>query len=324
MSEKSYLEHFTLQELRSELISRGVDAGQVVNYEDSAERINSLEGIYSEQIYQALLVRQLTLYGVDDRRDLHQVTDHLIHQDADGVVAVFDLEMITPSGDGTSRIATRPFGLLHSLCPDELFFDQPGSRCDTGFLVAPQIVLTAGHIQNLPNKLFVFGFAMTSANSPQVFNIPDGQIYHGTKVIKGNSGGPGRDDFALIQLDRAVTDHRCLPIRRSGRISDGQAVHVLGHPRGLPLKFAAGANVTNNANDSFFVANLDTYTGNSGSPVFNSSNHLVEGILVRGGNRDFVPVGYCQKSLVCSVISGNPECSGEECMRVARIAALIP
>ena len=56
---------------------------------------------------------------------------------------------------------------------------------------------------------------------------------------------------------------RSLRIRRTGTIPDNQAVHVIGHPVGLPMKFAAGATVRNNLPTAFFVANLDTYGGNS-------------------------------------------------------------
>jgi hypothetical protein len=327
MREESGLEHFSVQQLRSELIHRGVDLGLMVAPQASLETVDALKYFRSEQIYEVLRAKQLSIYGVDNRKDLYEIADPLIQRHSDGVVAIFNLNMLTPNGNGTSRIATRPFGSLRPLCPDEPFIDQPASVCDTGFLVARKIVLTAGHIVNLPHKYFVFGFRMTSATFPQVFDISDSQIYRGKRIIAANPGQPGSDDdFALIELDQVVTDYedRVLTIRRTGRIKDGERVQVLGHPRGLPLKFADGARVTNNTNDSFFVANLDTYVGNSGSPVFNSSTHIVEGILVRGGERDFVHVGHCEKSLVCPVISDQPECSGEECMRVARIASLIP
>jgi hypothetical protein len=84
----------------------------------------------------------------------------------------------------------------------------------------------------------------------------------------------------------------------------------------LPTKFADGAAVRNNQPDAFFVANLDTYGGNSGSPVFNSDTHEVEGILVRG-DADFVQHGNCQVSLVCPTTG----CRGEDCTRIAEIIA---
>ena len=67
-----------------------------------------------------------------------------------------------------------------------------------------------------------------------------------------------------------------------------------------------------------FVSNLDAYTGSSGSPVFNSS-HIVEGILSRG-ERDFIEVQQCNRSLVCP----NTGCRGEDCTRVTEFAKLIP
>ena len=74
-----------------------------------------------------------------------------------------------------------------------------------------------------------------------------------------------------------------------------------------------------NTADGYFVANLDTYGGNSGSPVFNSDTHEVEGILVRG-ERDFVQAGGCTVSLVCP----DTGCRGEDCTRVTRFASHVP
>ena len=71
---------------------------------------------------------------------------------------------------------------------------------------------------------------------------------------------------------------------------------------------------------AFFVANLDTYGGNSGSPVFASDTNRVEGILVRG-ETDFeqTPAG-CQISLVCPT-SG---CRGEDITRTTQFSSLVP
>jgi hypothetical protein len=116
-----------------------------------------------------------------------------------------------------------------------------------------------------------------------------------------------------------MTNHRIAPVRRTGKIGDTQAVHVIGHPVGLPTKFAGGAAVRNNTPAAFFVANLDTYGGNSGSPVFNSTSRQVEGILVRG-ETDFAMQGTCRVSLVCPT-SG---CRGEDCTRTTEFTNLLP
>ena len=69
----------------------------------------------------------------------------------------------------------------------------------------------------------------------------------------------------------------------------------------------------------YFVANLDTYGGNSGSAVFNTDTGLVEGILVRGEN-DFVYSNGCRVSNVCPA----PGCRGEDVTKISELANLIP
>lgn len=75
---------------------------------------------------------------------------------------------------------------------------------------------------------------------------------------------------------------------------------------------AGGAQVRNNTNDSYFVANLDIYGGNSGSSVLNAATGRVEGILVRG-EADFVHNGGCYVSAVCPTTG----CRGEDVTRTS-------
>ena len=93
---------------------------------------------------------------------------------------------------------------------------------------------------------------------------------------------------------------------------------VIGHPIGLLKKMAGNASVRSNSNPDYFIANLDTFGGNSGSPVFNADTHEVEGILVRG-DTDFLPRGNCIASMVCPVQG----CRGEDCTRIELIHATL-
>jgi V8-like Glu-specific endopeptidase len=68
-------------------------------------------------------------------------------------------------------------------------------------------------------------------------------------------------------------------------ISCDRPVHVIGHPMGLPLKYAAGARVRG-LEEALFAADLDIYMGNGGSPVFSSDTHQVVGIVTQGDPRD--------------------------------------
>lgn len=52
------------------------------------------------------------------------------------------------------------------------------------------------------------------------------------------------------------------------------------------MKYAAGATVQEIAG-AYFSADLDVFSGNSGSPVFDGNTHELVGIVVQGDNRDF-------------------------------------
>lgn len=278
-----------------------------------------LEAYDTKDIVTALRERQKVIYGTDDRTDIYQVTDPHILTDADSVVALIDASDITDNGDGTSTLNGPTFGVARSLCPSEPFRDQPTVAFCSGFLVDPSIVATAAHCVNegnLNSIRFVFGFEMSDVTTAET-TISNNEIYQGIRIL-GRQIGTAGTDWALVQLDRPVLNHPYVRIRRSGKILNGAAVHVIGHPSGLPKKYAGGANVRDNSASRYFVANLDTYGGNSGSSVFNNVTHELEGILVRG-ETDFVWSGNCRVSNVCPANG----CRGEDCTRTTEFASLV-
>lgn len=169
---------------------------------------------------------------------------------------------------------------------------------------------------DLANVRFVFDFRMVDADHARMrFGADD--VYAGKTLIGRQMANDG-SDWALVRLDRAVVGRRPVKVRSAGKVKNAQALFVIGHPCGLPQKYAPGANVRDNTPAPFFVANLDTYGGNSGSPVFNAGSGTVEGILVRGEN-DFVTNGSCYVSLVCPTTG----CRGEDITRATVWAAKV-
>jgi len=286
----------------------------------SARLNDDLRDFADESIVAVLKGSQKLVYGSDDRSDVFQLSPGPDMDDVDSVVALFRAANVSDNGDGTSTLRTVNFGSQHNLCAGERFREQPTGAFCSGFLVGPDIIATAGHCVdsgNVTDVRFVFGFRMRDATTAETV-ISNGEIYRGVAVIGRQLVGDG-PDWALVRIDRDVANHRIVRIRRTGKIGDGQAVHVIGHPSGLPTKFAGGAVVRENAHNAFFVANLDSYGGNSGSPVFNSDTHEVEAILVRG-ETDFVQQGACQVSLVCPTTG----CRGEDCIRTTEFSGLVP
>jgi hypothetical protein len=270
-------------------------------------------------IINAAKEKQKVIYDVDDRQDVFEVTNKKYLEAANSVVALFNKNRVSDMGDGTSELTLENFGEQQDLCASERFRDQPVGAFCSGFLVAPQIMATAGHCakpENVKDIRFVFGFKMNAPGDPTT-RINNSEIYMGSRII-GRELTDNGPDWALVELDRPVQNHPPVKIRSSGKIEDGSPLYVIGHPCGLPMKVAGGAIVRDNSNPNFMVCNLDTYGGNSGSAVFSDGEEegpFVEGILVRG-ETDFEPAGNCNVSMVCPT-SG---CRGEDVTRTTLFA----
>jgi hypothetical protein len=296
----------------------------------------SLAKYSSFELTVALLDKQKAIYGQDNRKDVYLITSNpKLNAAANAVVSLFRSSRLVPLGDGSkTKIVNKMYGTEYRLCdtepPVEPFLKQPCSAFCSGVLVAPDIIATAGHCVStaqadgipLSDIRFVFGYRMRDETTAELI-IDNGEIYSGEQIIK-RIYTPDGPDWALIRLDRPVKGHTPALIRRTSKISDAEDLYVIGHPCGLPAKFADGAVVRTNTNADFFVANLDTYAGNSGSPVFNSTTHEVEGILVRG-EKDYIArnssqPNSCQISLKCP----NTGCRGEDCTRTTVFAHLVP
>jgi V8-like Glu-specific endopeptidase len=317
MSNTNNLEDSSLDDLYNELKYR---ANKVTsNKKGIISRKSSISGVPTSTIVAAVKAKQKVIYGKDDRKDFHEVQDPDILKDIESTVSLFESRNIEAGGDGTSNLNTQKFGDAYDLCSNEKFREQPIGAFCSGFLVAPDIIATAGHCVNANNVQdvrFVFGFRMNSPGNPTT-KINNSEIYKGESIIGRELSDDGTD-WALVKLDRKVENHPSVKIRKQGKITDNQSVHVIGHPCGLPLKFADNSFVRDNTKPSFMTCNLDTYGGNSGSPVFNSDTHEVEGILVRG-ETDFEASGNCNISLVCP----STGCRGEDVTRTTEFANLI-
>lgn len=254
------------------------------------------------------------IYGEDDRRDWYEANSAFLPL-ADATVALFSSSDVSMGSHSATLRTSNP-----GWCSDEPFQNQGTGAFCSGFLVGPDLVVTAGHCirsQSSCNGIkFVFGFALKSRNH-DFRTVPSSDVYGCSQLIASKVENTGTD-YAVVKLDRPVTNHTPLNIRRSGEITRGTNLVVIGHPAGLPSKVADGAQVRS-VSSSYFVANLDTYGGNSGSAVFNTQTGTVEGILVRGDN-DFVYRNGCTRSNVCS----NNGCRGEDVTKITEVLSYVP
>ncbi len=252
---------------------------QIIETQDT---INSNESIVkSEQPVEII-------YGDDDRMEEYQVNNPSLLAAGDATVILVPLSQLTTNSDGSYNLPDQTFGEWYeenygySLCPDEPYTDQPAPGFCSGFLVAPDIIATAGHCAYCPCELsymaVIFGFVMHDEETPSLV-IPAQDVYFVQDVINNQMELP---DCALLRLDRKVTGHTPLPIRHTGKINDDQSLVLISYPMGIPRKYDWGGKVYDNTPATYFAANVDAYPGSSGGVVLNRNILTVEGILVRG------------------------------------------
>jgi V8-like Glu-specific endopeptidase len=260
------------------------------------------------------------IYGKDNRNDVFESRDSVLVELSKSTAAMIDLENLKDISGEEIVISSRTLK-QNGICAKERFSQQISAANCSGFLVAPNILVTAGHCikSNFDCTSFkwVFDYKVDHSEQREV-TVPKTSVYSCKKIISRSLDSASKDDYAVIELDRVVFDRRPLTFRKTGKISKGEAIAVIGHPSGLPTKIADGANVRS-LSSKFFVANLDSYGGNSGSAVFNLSTSAVEGILVRGEN-DYIydTEAGCQVSKVCE----NTSCRGEDVTYITNIEAL--
>lgn len=212
------------------------------------------------------------------------------------------------------------FDPILTFCDGEKFVEQPNPGMCSGFLIAPDLLVTAGHCVKLDSFCesykWVFDFQVDKETKQAGDVVDNKNIYGCKKVVSSALIEFLGLDYGVVQLDRLVEGREPLKIRNNKKVDNKAELVVIGSPSGLPLKVTVGGLVRKNESSAFFSATLDTYQGNSGSAVFNAKTGVVEGILVRGEN-DFVPSSdnSCIESNKCA----EDECRGEDVSRLTSV-----
>lgn len=230
------------------------------------------------------------IHGVDNRVDVFESKNLFYKTLAKSTAAMVERKVIVPFNQNGKLGYKYDAGTLvdEGICKDQRFAFQKAVSVCSGFLVAPNLLVTAGHCvvtqEDCDKYDWVFDFKM---NDAQTLNQPSANtIYQCKKIISRVLDNETWDDYALLELDRSVVGRNPLKFRKHGTIQRGDQVLIIGHPSGLPSKIADGA-IVRSVESTYFSTNLDAFGGNSGSAVFNATTGEVEGILVRG-DEDYI------------------------------------
>lgn len=259
------------------------------------------------------------VYGTDNRLDVVDHPNEVYREWAKSTavrVPNYTLEIKENNFSYKKQTLVESF----NTCSKERFTDQPEIGECSGFLVAEDILVTAGHCVksqlDCDNNVWIFDYVKGNL-ADNIIQAKD--LFRCKEVLFQKLDSSDKMDFAVIKLDRK-TDRLPLKFRTEGVVENETPLVVIGYPSGLPAKIDDGGVVKKNDNNVFFLADLDTFGGNSGSPVFNAKTGEVEGILVRGAI-DYIsdPELKCKLVNVCSELSDSPTCDGEGVTRIIHL-----
>jgi V8-like Glu-specific endopeptidase len=222
----------------------------------------------------------LKIYGDDNRKEVSRATG-MEKALADASAALIPNSYMIKGA--TKFILDAPTLEQSDLvCDSERYRSQPAASICSGTLIAPDLILTASHCYNT-NSLcqqasWIFGYHESKSNR---YEFKKKEVYGCKEIVYRAFDIEKGQDFAIIKLDRKVKNHKPVSIRPSGDPLLNTKLILVGHPRGLPTKIADDAWITE-IKENILMTNVDAYTGNSGSGVFNADSGFLEGVLSFG------------------------------------------
>jgi hypothetical protein len=255
--------------------------------------------------------RSAIIFDANDRHDIPDVTNPVYLNVAKATAVLMDGALTCPADAAIpcSIATTAPAFNGVPLCVDQGVPGQQaviapagvdGRRC-TAFLVGPNVLVTNGPCFDQPAYGFpfackdmkaVFDFDATDASGTTPQATPQRNVYQCTAILDrfllprtvAVHDAERPPEYAVFSVDRVVVDDAGVPrqfldVRRTGKVGDADPLAAAGHPLGLPLKVADNGHIIDNTPINFFTADLDLDSGQGGSPIFNASTGVVEGLF---------------------------------------------
>lgn len=265
--------------------------------------------------------RDKSIYGVDNRRLVRSLEesksqDQTILNYSSSMFAQIPTWRITDNSNNRIGIKTKSLKDGLKFCSDENFLEEPIISSCTAFLIAPNIIMTAGHCVkdkfDCKKQTWVLDYKNSGDESFQneVISFPKENTFQCAELISKIENN--KLDFALIKLDRAIDDRPILKIRKDGKIDNKESLLLLGFPLGMPMIASDQIFIRDNSQEFVFKTNADSFSGNSGSPLIGLNSGLVEGILIRGDDDFYMDEkAGCNRTYRCS----DKDCRGETVLR---------
>jgi S1-C subfamily serine protease len=254
----------------------------------------------------------------DSRIELFQLDPNIywqfvIFQKSESIGMIVEKEKLNQVSKTIYKIDTsQTLGSAYNLCATEAFYKQPIVGSGTAFIYSENSMITAKHVFERPitDYVVIFGYRIIQSDGMVEDYFDAENVYYPKKVLHQV------DELDVVEfaVDRKL-DRPVLEWEDSSQLSKKNSeIYMLGHPSGLPLKVALNASIQDRSNPLYYYTSLDSFQGNSGSPVFNFYTNKVIGILV-AGEIDYQYNGNCYYSPKCKI----PYCKGEKVIRIEEV-----
>jgi V8-like Glu-specific endopeptidase len=230
------------------------------------------------------------IYSKDDREFVSIKSSPLIKKLSQSIAIIVNNEDLTKINSSTfkinkkSEIGDAPDSL--NICKSEKFSSNLTINGCTGFLIGDKILVSAGHCfmsdSDCQSKSIIFDDLIINEKTNSVISLKK-NIFKCSKVISSEFDFDAKKDFSIIELDRSTKRSYLSLNNNQENLKLNDSVFMIGHPLGNALMYSKNSAVTENElNSTIFKSAINSFEGNSGSPVFNATTNKVEGILVYG------------------------------------------
>lgn len=222
------------------------------------------------------------IYDKDDREFITKRSDKKLQSMAKSIGYIIQNDYVK-KGFFKTLLKAVPLGDVHNLCPNVKFTKALSNPVCTGFLIGPDIMVSAGHcFQNMDdcqNKSIIFDVDSNKQRESD-FLVNSSNVFSCKEILAQSFAG--ESDYSIIKLNKVPKNRAPLKLNRSRTLELNDQVFMMGHPFGLPLVLSHKTKILENTQIDIFKTTLDSFEGNSGSPVINAKTFLVEGILISG------------------------------------------
>jgi hypothetical protein len=243
-------------------------------------------------------------YGNDDRQQIRDSQHPQAVEWARATAVIVNKAKLYAASAGRIGANVSTLAERERLCSDERFASEPALGFCSSFLVAPDLVATAGHCFKTTlceEMAFVFDFYVGGA-SANVQSIPQSNVYACREVVAQQLGGGL--DYALVRIDRPTTGRTPFALQ-SRPPAVGGRVGLIGYPSGIPAKIDTAGTVLRHegTNASRIRTSVDSFPGHSGGVMIDLATGAAFGVHVEGSTPSFISDGTCMRTASCPTVT---------------------